>query len=209
MIVSGGVDLFNAMAYGQPTQRDMDFFQRSREAIMSSSWGQTAQQFYNNVKQGFDSFSLDKLQTFINVAANKLSSLWEMDTIRPLITIEDMQFAPSKMIRWVMANPVTREFYHDRRCEGYGDKYIDTAPGIRGENHLDYQIVMQGMEHYDKELEANVWTTYSDIGTDDPYHDVNQLTLSEKLDILLTWEYMNAKFEEMGEDPTSQYSAML
>lgn len=208
MIVEGGVDLFNAMAYGKPTQRDISFFEQARQNIMSSSWGQTAQQFYQNVKSGFDNFDLDKINNYVNLAVKRIAGIWELDIIKPLVTLEEMQFANDKMIRWIMANPNVRDFYHRGACEGYGEKYVDAQPGKVKEEHLDWRMVMHGMEQYDKDEEVNVWTTYDNL-TDAPEYDVNTLDMSDKLDILTTWSFMDAEFAKMGEDPTSQYSAML
>lgn len=204
--VHGGVDAFNAMAFCQPSAEDISFFQRNTQAFQANL-GHTGQQFFNNMQARMQILDFDKLKEYAQAAARRVSSFWQSDAIRPLQTLADQQFPPSLMIRWQMTNPNIRELYHKNLCEGYGDKYIDPQPGVSGEFHHEWRMVMHGMEQQDKE--GNLFWQSFDEEFDDHERSMNFLTVPEKHDILMSWQHADDYVFKQKDDPTSQFSGML
>lgn len=206
MFVEGGVDAFNATMYAQPSQQDMGFFEQNVSTLYNTI-GAVGQNFFNNVRSRLESVDFNKLKEYTQAAARKLSSFWDSDTIRPLTKLTDVQFPPNVMIRWQMANPDVRTLYHKGLCEGYGDKYIDLQPGVMGDDHHDFQMVMHGMEQYDED--GNLfWTSYDET-FEEPENSVNYLSSDERIDIVQSWYTTSRHLQKMKDDPTSQYSGML
>lgn len=208
--VEGGLDVMNAFFFAQPTENDVRMFQQNQQTLLqriNSNVVQPLTDFYQTIKSQVQTVSYDRLKSFARNMERKLFSFWESDdVIIPLTTLEDLQFPPHNMIRWLMANPVARAKYHKQEIAGYDDKYIDLAPGKIKDDHLDYQMVMDGLEVPGDEEDEVLYTTY--INDENP-ELMDELSLSERLDIINSWEHMNYYLGKMEEDPTSQYSGML
>lgn len=204
---SGGVDAFNSHVFAQPSQNDIQFFENNTQTFFDTA-GLSAQQFFGNMRERMQSIDFDTLKQYTQAAARRVSTFWETDSIRPLTTLVDIQFAPNAMIRWQMANPDVRALYHKGLCAGYGDLYQDYYPDDIKHEHLDYQLVMDGMEQYNEEGEL-VWVSYDE---DEIVHDddsVNYLSMSDRVDIIETWNVTSKLLKKMKNDPTSRYSGML
>lgn len=206
MFVAGGVDAFNATVYAQPTQQDMNFFQENLNTFYSTL-GNIGQNFFGNMQHRLESVDFGKLKEYTQAVARRVSNFWESDTIRPLRNLADLQFPPNAMIRWQMANPDVRALYHKGLCEGYGDDYIDLQPGVKGDDHHDFQMVMHGMEQYDED--GNIFFTSYDETFDEPENSVDFLSMDERVDIIESWYATSKQLKKMKDDPTSKYSGML
>ena len=206
MFVQGGVDAFNAAVYAQPTQQDMNFFERNVNTFYNNL-GMYGQNFFENVRDRMQTVDFSRLAEYSRAAARRMSSFWESDVIRPLKNLPDVQFPPNQMIRWQMANPDVRKLYHKGLCEGYGDKYTDLQPNVVGDDHHDFQMVMHGMEQYDED--GNIYFMSYDETFDEPENSVDHLNMEERVDILESWNVTSGYIDKMKEDPTSQYSGML
>lgn len=204
---SGGVDAFNSHVYAQPTQQDIMFFENNTQTFFDTV-GQTGQQFFGAMRDRMQTLDFAKLREYTQAAARRVSTFWDTDNVRPLTSLVDIQFAPNAMIRWQMANPDVRELYHKGLCAGYGDLYKDWYPDVSGHEHHDYQMVMDGMEQYDEHGDI-MWVSYDE---DEVLHDedsLNFLSMSERVDIIETWNVTSKILKEMKDDPTSRYSGIL
>lgn len=211
MAVAGGVDVLNNFFYAPPTENDVRMYQQNVNNFMQSinNSTQTLANFYNTVIDQIRTTDFERVKEFTRNVGRKVFGFWDNDTvIIPLNTLADLQFPPQNMIRWLMANPVVREKYHQKLVAGYDDKYIDLEPGLVGEAQHDYRMVMNGMEYEDEEGEI-CYTTYDETFDDCPEESVDRLSLSERLDIVDAWELTNKYLDLMQDDPTSQYSGML
>lgn len=208
--IDGGVETFNAIAYGQPTQTDIQFFNNNYANFMQTQQYETdvnRRSFFQAIQNRIEQVDYNKLYDYLRTVGRRISGLWgSEDRITTLTKLVDIQFPPQNMIRWLMANPVVRQKYHAGMCEGYGDNYIDLDPKDIGEDHQDYRTIMNGMPQYSEEHGHDVCVTYDDIATDD---FAGRLTFVDREDIIDTWRHTNYYMEEMKDDPTSQYSAML
>lgn len=207
--VEGGLDVLNNFFFAQPTEQDVCMFQESHQNILQRMMAPIAEpltNFYHSVMDQIQTIDYSRLRNFARSVERKVFSFWESDeVIIPLNSLADLQFPPHNMIRWLMANPVVREKYHKKEVAGYDDKYVDLDPHERGHWHKDYQMVMDGMETVDDEGET-WYTSYERLEGDT---SLDELTLSERLDIITSWDATNYYLSQMGEDPTSQFAGML
>ena len=91
--------------------------------------------------------------------------------------------------------------YHDQRLDGYSDTYVDTDPGVIGEQHYDYRRVMSGiMAPVADEL---YYTSYIEQLRD----EADELTASDQFRILDTWANIENLILSGGKDPTSPWNA--
>lgn len=204
--VSGGVDAFNSYVYAQPTQQDLDFFDRNSQSLFETI-GQSGYAFFDGMRDRMQSIDFNKLTEYTQAAMRRVSSFWDADVIRPLNTLADVQFPPDVMIRYQMANPIVRNKYHHKLCAGYDDKYVDYQPGVVGHEHHDYQMVMHGMETYDEHGDL-CWVMYDET-FDEEENSVDYLSMTERCDIIQSWNITNRFMNEMKDDPTSRFSGML
>jgi len=107
------------------------------------------------------------------------------------------------MQRFIMANPMVRQLYHDQRCDGYSGTYIDVQPDATKEDHYDYKRVMNGIVQQDGDG-TMFYTQYMD----QLHHGDKELALAEQVSILDTWEIAEM-FIKAGNDPTSVWNESL
>lgn len=209
-VVIGNDATFNALISGPPQQRTIDFVRNqfsnfNQSAVMSAAERRFYEQASASVEQAVNSNAMRLAQS----AARKLKHGWDPESIRYLSTIGEIQFAPVKMQRYIMANPMIRVMYHQGKIDGYSDTYIDREPGVVGENHYDYRRVMDGVvvaeEHEDPDESTWSSTSYwNDLEDDD-----SELLPEEQFDILDSWDICNELQETQPEDFTSVYGGEI
>lgn len=171
---------------GVLTNTANDFIQKSREQFERFN-GHAAIEFARNM--------IKSVMGKSEVSTDRITSLWE---------INQFQGASLQMQRWVMANPTVRELYHDQRCEGYGESYVDTQPKLRGEDQYDYRRVMDGVVQYTEEGD---W--FAKIYCEELIEGDRDLTHGEKVDIIHTWSKLEYLIALGKDDPTSPEGGFL
>lgn len=201
-VVEGGSDVFDSLAYGRPQAGIYDFLAQ-RAMNLSYNLTQAGQQFVQTVKNYYTAMTESDAARLARAAGRKVRSLWDMDDIRPLFTMGDFQHAGITMQRWVMAEPSIRQAYHEQRCEGYADSYVDWEPGRVGEQHYDYRRVMNGIAT----IEDDGW--YAKTFIEELLPNDRELNIDEQADILRAWREARYHLAQGKEDPTSRYNAHL
>jgi hypothetical protein len=201
-VVSGGTAAWNAIAYGQQNPLNLGYFKNQLENI-GQNLNEQAKIFYQDVQSLYDKFNSSEAMRLMRSAMKSAASLFNDNIIRPLTSTDELQNASIQMQRWVMANPVIRQMYHNQECDGYSDTYVDMEPGKIGEAHYDYRRVMDGIVVCDEDQES--FTQYFE----DLHEGDRDLILSEQSDILTTWSFMEAMVKALKDDPTSQYGGQL
>lgn len=199
-VIEGGADLFDALAFGRPQAGIYDFLAQRAQSY-SQNLNSAGQMFIQNVKTYYDAVTESEAVRLARMAAKKVGSLWQTDSIRPLMELAEFQNAMPKMQRWVMACPEVRQLYHNQQCEGYEGTYVDVEPGLRGEAHYDYRRVMNGIVD---ETDAG-W--YACTYIEDLRNGDTELTLGEQDDILYTWQRVKYHLNRRADDPTSRWGA--
>lgn len=204
----GGSTMFNALAYGAPHPSITQFLSERMENL-SQMVHTAGVDFVQQARDAYERYSGDQAMRVMRAVNRAVTNFWQTDTIRPLVSIGQLQHAPLTMQRFLMAEPTTRKMYHQQRVDGYSESYVDIHPGDRGQDHYDYRRVMQGfvvVDDADEEgMEGFSATTYFDELLPD---DV-ELDHGQQIDILQSWDYLQAAIEKGGDDPTSRFNSAL
>jgi len=198
----GNTNVWNAIAYGQQNPVNINYFQNQLQNIQTNL-NQAAVSFYQDAQSIYDKFTNSDALRSIRIALKGAANLFNGEVIKSIFDVEDFQTASFTMQRWVMANPVVRQMYHDQKCDGYSDTYIDAEPNKIGDSHYDYRRVMDGVVVADEEQE------YYKHYYEDIFEGDKELTHTEKVDILTTWEIVELFMKTSKLDPTSPYGSSL
>lgn len=198
----GDATTFDAIAYGNRNANLDLFLGKSLESASQNIIGM-GQQFLAKANEVYERVTSSDAMRVARAVAAQARHMWQSDEIRPLHTTEDIQNAPPKMQRWIMAEPGIRELFHQDQCDGYSDTFVDNHAGDIGEDHYDYRRVMNGI-CVETEDEIHFTTYFDEL--EDPDDD---LSVEEQADILVTWESVRAEMEIAERDPTSRWNANL
>lgn len=202
VIIEGGPHEFGALAFGEVHPATLNFLE-SQAYNLSHALNDAGRRFMQRGQQIFEQFNGMEAIRRTKAALRSIQHAFQPDSIRYLDNIASMQQAPVAMQRWIMACPVVREHYHQNRCDGYSDTYVDMEPGSIGANHTDWQKVMNGLLlPHDVEGQEADWKCTTYFHTDEG--DV-RLTLTDQIDILSTWDAIKSMMGPGKEDPTSPY----
>jgi hypothetical protein len=203
-IIRGGNAAVHAMLYGDVHPGTQRFFESQRGQGLRDLT-QTAVNFMKDATDRFGFMATEATRNLIRNVRRKASWAWHGDFIRPLSTMQDLQLAPPRMIRYLMAEPTARRMYHNHQIAGYDEDYVDPQPGVIGEGHYEYRQVMDGILEVDEETGNYIATNW----LDDTLEDESPLEFSEQLDILESWGQLTRRLEERLKDPTSLRHASL
>lgn len=201
-IVYGGDASFNALVSGEQHPANAGFFQRQLESV-SNNLTEVGRQLFANAKDIYEQFNGSEAMRIARDALRSVKSVFIQNRIQFLSEIESLQNAPFVMQRWVMANPVIRQAYHNQQCDGYSESYVDVFPKNIGENHYDYRRVMDGVVI---ETEDS-WRVK--FYPDEIHHGDKELDHDQKVLILNTWSIGEMFMSKLKEDPTSKSGGFL
>jgi len=194
---------FDAIVYGEQHPANLEFF-RQQTRSLSETLTDAGRNFFSNVQQLHEQFNGSEAMRLTKAAIRASKSLFKPDIISSIFDVGEMQQAQPIMQRFIMANPVIRQMYHDQRCDGFGDSYVDMEPGKISDGHYDYRRVMHGMV---QESEVDDWT--ASFYMEDLHEGDKHLTMDEKVDVLQTWEIIEMFMAKGNEDPTSPFNNLL
>jgi hypothetical protein len=210
-IVEGSVAEFDAMVYGQKHPGTLQFLSNQVASLQQSAsqyLTDAGKNFFANAADIYERFNGSEALRVARAAMRKVSHIFQSDEIKPLRNISEIQQAPLKMQRWIMAEPTIRQAWLDQRCDGYSGSYVDMHGGVIGVEHSDWRHVMSGIveDIVDDDGESNWKTT---IYLDEvPAGDV-ELQLGDKTDVLTAWDLVKM-YRQLGkEDPVSPSNNML
>ena len=198
---------FNTLAFGLPNMNTARDLYNDIMTIDRSMYHDTS--FIDRALANYELYNgSDALLRARTLLANT-NVITNVNYIGHLNTLQGLQTANPMMQQYIMANPIIRQLYHESRCNGYNETYIDTDPSSIGHTHYDYQKVMDGIVHDENigtednpEYVAKV-NIYVDLKEED------RLSPSEQIHIVHTWETLTNYIDVFGEDPTSPYGDSL
>lgn len=205
-VIEGNDDTFNHLCYGQKHPGTLQYLQ-NQFSNFQQTLSHAGQQFVSSAKEIFDQYNSSEALRAARLALNKVSNIFTPDNIRYLYQPQDLQTAQPTMQRWIMAEPTIRSLFHNQRCDGYSNSYVDVSPGIVGDLHYDYQRVMNGMVCTDDakpDEDFRITHYYDEIPDGD-----RELTIDEQVDILNTWDVVRAMIKRGKEDPTNSFGGNL
>ena len=199
-VIYGGPTEFNALIYGaEMNPGTMNYLQNSINNISNFSQALTnaGNSFFSNTREIFNDLNGNVAMAKAKAALNKVSNFFNRNDIHYINELSKLQNAPVVMQRFIMAEPTIRKMYHEQRCNGYADTYIDTYKEDIGKNHYDYRRVMTGIVTTDSEG-YDMYTTHLDVLVEGD----RDLRIDEKSSILKTWEIVAALTKYGDTDPT-------
>lgn len=207
-IIYGGEIGFDALAYGiDQHPANTNYFQQQIQSI-SNTLTDVGQNFFSNAQTLYQQVNNSETMRIARAALRSTASLFQPNQILSIFDIHKMQNAPLVMQRWIMANPEARTLYHKQQIDGYSDSYQDMFPGVVGEQHYDYRRVMDSVVQDTVDLDGNEsWCVK--YYPDELYEGDKELSHDDKVDILSTYEILEAFLAAGKEDPTSQYGSMM
>lgn len=195
-VIFGGNAEFDTLAYAQPHPSTLQFLSQQAQMV-SQNFTQAAQAFAQTAVGVFDFIDYSRVAEMGRGLARKVRGLWDLDEIRSLITIEELQSASLASQRYMMACPEVRTLYHGQQCNGFHGSYVDMEPGFVGEQHYDYRRAMQGLVV--ETTDSWQATTYFD----DLFEGDRELLLDEQIDIQEMWASARYFIRQGKFDPTS------
>ena len=202
-VVVGGNTEFNALVYGHKNPGTISYLEQ-QSFTLSPHLTAAGQAFFANQSQLYEQFNGAEAQRLAAAAVRKVAAIFQPNSIRPLYTLADIQNAPLVMQRWIMAEPTVRDLYHQQRCDGYAESYVDMQPAFVGREHYDYRMVTHGLIQTENEDEPLARFFFDDLAEGD-----RELTLDEKTDIVSTWDIVKNMVKAGKEDPTSVFGTQL
>lgn len=208
-VVSGGSREFNMLLGGEPHPNTVQYL-RNQMSQLGSNAAFAASTWFNNVRESYDRFASDTALRIARTAISSVKSYFQGNVIRPLRSVSELQQAPVVMQRYLMANPVVREMYHDNRCDGYSQTYIDMEPKAIGEDHYDYRRVMNGIVTdlpVSEEDPEGSWKV--SVYMDELKEGDRELILIDQDIIISCWERQRMSLAVLMDDTTSQTGGSL
>lgn len=190
---------FDALAYPMQHHHNQNYFQNQMQHF-SETLTATGRSFMEASKDIYNRINSSKAAEMARAAIRAASGIFQTK-IQPLNNIGEMQTAPTVMQRWLMANPVVRELYHNQQCSGYADTYVDMHPGLVGVDHYDYRRVMDTIVVDDDKGSHAVFYM------DNLYEGDRHLEHGEQVDILNTWGLLEIMLQARNLDPTCPYGS--
>ena len=201
MMQAHGVDLLDICAGGHLDMNTQSWLGDRSDALRATI-STTAQSFFNQAASLYTMISSsDAVQALRNLTV-KAENAWQSNTISYLNNLEQIQCAPLVMQRYLMAQPDVRKMYLNGEVSGYGESYENLHGDGVGVQHYDWRRVMDGIATINDD--SVQFTQYVEDTRDDA-----ELTVFEKVDILRTWNVLQAELSAGEQDPTSPEGLML
>jgi len=204
VVVYGGQNELDELISGDPHPGNFQLVENSQNQLPTNTLSQMGQHFADLARQTYEYFTESFAARKAKAASRAMKEQWELDTIRPLLDIGQLQHAPDTMLRYLMAEPNIRELYHQNQADGYRDRYTDQQPGVIGVDHYDYRRVTNGMVFEDDD---GGW--YFDEYAEDLEEGDRELYFVEQFEILRSWQAMAEAVFAKGDDPTSKWNNSL
>lgn len=204
MIYTDSPYAFDSIVYGEKHPANLDYFRQQTQNIVSNIQD-AGRSFFSNLSELNERFNGSEAMRLGRAAMRAAKSIFRPNIISAITDMGDMQQSPNVMQRWIMANPVVRDLYHNQGCDGYADTYIDYHPGKIGEDHYDFRRATEGLVQIDEVTDD--W--FVKLYPDDLYEGDKHLSLDEKVDIIDTWSIIEMFVRAGKEDPTSASNSNL
>lgn len=197
-------NMFDALIYGSPHPNTLNYLKNQYNQF-SDTLLAPARAFMEMGREVYEHFHNSDAMRYARNTVQKFMGAADdnHDSIQSIFELNKFQNANLTNQRWIMANPVVREMYHNQTVDGYSSTYIDNEPGMIGDNHYDYRRVMDGM----MVIEKDDWKFVQYM---DPLKEGDRdLIIEEQADIRFGWTHMNYLLTLNKEDPTSADGGML
>lgn len=144
VMMTGDREVFNQVVFGSPDHGLLDYINQTNQ-YYSNYMTDVGRQLVQDSQQLFARTATTEAMILAKAAIRAANVYLQHDAIRNILTIDELQSAPTSMVRWVMAHPELRKLHNANRIDAYGERYIDMQPdGSYGWKHDDYCTVYSG-----------------------------------------------------------------
>lgn len=197
LIVEGSRDYYDALVGTAVTPSVTDYLTNNFQQF-SQRLSDSAQEWYQRAYQLYDNVLGEQALRQAQIIRNNFDDIWSDSSPVYLTTVDQFQEARLIMQRYMMVEPMAREFFYDDRIEGYDGSYTDPYPTFKTEDHPDYKRVMNGVLQFD---EDDDW--YCVTYLDELLSDEAPLDITEQQNVLGAWQWLRNHLERKKRDPTS------
>ena len=203
--------LMASLVYGPPTQTTQNYF--STQVQNLQTYIQTngiTDPFFTDIGRLYQQSQDARITDIAKSMLMQIDVVSNVDIIRILRTVEELQSASPLMVRFIMANPEIRSRWQNNRCYGYGEEmYNPNDRNHIGSDHYDYRLVMDGVGQKQEDGSLRVQHYTHTLQTND-----QALGAIEKAAVVTSWEVMNQMLEAAArddnfQDPTSPFGDLL
>lgn len=133
------------------------------------------------------------LHDYTRLIESKTKQFTTVDTIKPLLTLEQLQQANPMMRPYIMAHPVMHALNQRELVDAY-DGECDPVKGEQLEDNIYYQRAMNGIVvDTDDGIEFTNWVS-----------EEMQLRYDQQIDIYDTHRYLDRLLKSVRKDPSSE-----
>lgn len=203
-VVEGDMTLVGPLFFGNSVQAQRQFQQHTQQMWEQNGLSMYTSRYEEGARALAQQFTSQAVEQQISNAIAQSTSLFMPDTIYRFETPSQMQMARPQMQRYIMAQPDYRKLYHDNRADGYSDSYIDSAPGIIGQGHAEYEHVMGGRLTFTED--GFTVNHYSSAFKDE---HTTHLSVVDGNSVYMTWLALKDSLDQRDEDPGNPWGGRL
>lgn len=201
--VTGSVaSAFGQGLFGGLSSKTTEYLKSELNQIAAG--GSFREKLYERSVALFEGISSSSANQAAHAVLMQAESAMGLDIIEPLLTIEEIQGAKPIMQNMIMCHPTIYQAYADGKIEAFADTWVDTQPGLFGEERAEWQHINHGVwrEHETMSYVASYYTDHNDS-------DNAKLNIRQLAAIFDSQQATINHIEAGEEDPTSQYGATL
>lgn len=139
------------------------------------------------------------------MASRRVRERGAVDLVKEIEDLLDFQLASPRMEDVIMANPVYRRRFHERRLEGYAGGWRESCTHRNAIKHSDpvYQVINNEVSI--REDDGSVWAYQYSISDEVK----SSMTTAERASARQVWARANEILWDNMADPTSRSNALL
>ena len=182
-----------AVMHGVASHEDRSFLRAQCDNFIANISPRARSAMEQHINDSWNSYDVGALTRKVRSIKHQYDHLWTPNEIRPLTDIGAIQQAKGVMREYLLANPTLRKAFMQERIQGW-DIPLNSVTGP-AHDCMEYRKATDGIVRN----EGGVWFSEN-------HYDINEsnaITLEEQEDILFTWEYALAVYQQGGDDPTS------
>ena len=217
VIHGGSPTTFNLLVYPEQSSSIQQYIQHQLQTFSSQVSGAVnsyAQTFVDRAKELYDQYNNSAVIQAARATLRAASAVFHPNSIVMFDSLESLQAASPLMQRYLMADPVVRQYYFDQRIDGYSDTYKNLHGKVSGDQHYDFRRVTDGVvfteqeyaelhgKDYDEHDSQYGWISVS--YSEDMLGGDRELKTFEQHDILSDWQLQRAFLKKL-QDPTNPY----
>lgn len=195
-ILVGSAEAFDCSIYPD-TPTSFKSYLSNNVSSLTTFGSSLSAEYIQMAKDIYNKHNDESVLAAAKAVALSANMLFDMNIIRALLTIQEIQNAKPLMQRFIMALPEMGKLMSEQRIEAFGGMFKDAEPGYHGIERKDYRTITNGL------IEENVegFMSYK-IHLDDHDEDDAPPTFRARMDIMDTWEIALQAIAE-GIDPSS------